>query len=147
MNTIKNIFSLAVVATILTFIGCKDDNETETAKDTALQILTSKTWSVSSVIVPSGTATEQNDWQNFTAKFTETDMTTSGHANGSSAVWPSVDYILSDNGKTITRADGVVMQIITLNETTFITTFTVPPGTNVESRIAELGGDYTFNMK
>jgi hypothetical protein len=147
MNKIKNILSLLAIVFLLAIIGCKKEDETESARDAAIQILTSKLWSVCSVIVPSGTATEENDWQFFTVKFSETDMVTSGYPTGSGAVWPSIAYMLSENGKTITRADGVVMQVLTLDQTTFNATFTVPPGTHIGSRIAALGGDYTFNLK
>lgn len=145
MKNLKNIFCLVVVAGL--FMGCEKEGDPESAKDVAMKTLTSKMWAVNSVVVPLSTATDESDWQNFTVKFTETTMTTAGHPDGSSAVWPSGAYTLSADGKKITRVDGVEMTIITLNGTFFNSTFTVPTGTNVGGRIAELGGDYTFNMK
>ena len=74
-------------------------------------------------------------------------MVASGQATGASAVWPSTSYTVSEDGKTITRGDGVSMLFNPISETNFTSTFTVPDGTELGGRIAALGGDYTFNMK
>ena len=75
MKSLNTVLSLVVVATLLTFIGCGGGSE-ETAKDKAMKLLTSKTWTVQSVTVPPSTATESADWQNFTVQFSNTNMTT-----------------------------------------------------------------------
>ena len=147
MKILKTIFFLFAVGGLLTFIGCSKESDLESAKGLAMKNLISKMWTVNSLVVPPGTATDESEWQSFTVKFTETTMTTAGYPTGSSAVWPSGAYTLSAEGKVITRADGVVMTVITLNETAFTTTFMVSSGTHVGGRIAELGGDFTFNMK
>ncbi len=110
-------------------------------------ILTSKTWVYSSVNTPPNTASTGTDWVNFTVSFTASDMTTSGHYTGAQAVWPSGTYTVSEDGKSITRQDGVVMTLNPITESNFTAIFTVPPGTETGGRIAALGGEYTFNMK
>jgi len=146
MKSLNNILSLVVVAGLFTFMDCGSGGN-ETAKDKAMKLLMSKTWTVESATVPSSTATEESDWQNFTVKFSNTYMTTAGHPTGASYVWPSGTYTLSDDGKTISRSDGVDITVITLTESAFSVTFTVPAGTVLGGRVAALDGDYTFNMK
>ncbi len=75
MKSLNTVLSLVVVATLLTFIGCGGGSE-ETAKDKAMKLLTSKTWTVQSVTVPISTATDDSMWQNFTVQFSNTNMTT-----------------------------------------------------------------------
>ena len=107
----------------------------------------SKTWTVSSVAVPVNTATESSDWVDFTVSFSDTNMTTAGHPTGAQVVWPSGTYSVSDDGKTITRGDGTVMQLNPVTETNFTAIFSMPPGTVIGARIAALDGEYRFNMK
>ena len=143
--TALNIFALVV---LLVFQNCPGSNP-ESPKDVTTNILTSKTeWTVSSVNTPLNSATEDSEWLSFKVSFTKTNMTTSGHPIGASAVWPPSAYTISEDGKTLTRqSDGVVMSLNPITETNFTARFTVPDGTNIGGRIAELGGGYTFNMK
>ena len=134
-----------VICTVL-FQFCSNSSE-ESAKDAAINILVSRQWVVSSVSVPSGTATTDDEWDNFTVSFTRDNMTTAGYPAGASAVWPSGSYTMSEDGRSITRSDGVVMVLNPLTESNFTSIFTVPEGTEIGARIAALEGDYTFNMK
>ena len=147
MKSLK-LFLLSVIAfgVLLFFQNCGKDNK-DTPKDVTIKILTSKTWTVASVNVPVNTATESADWANFTVSFTETQMTTNGHPTGAEVVWPSGSYTVSDDGKKITRGDGIIMTLNPITETNFTAIFTMPPGTDISGRIASLEGEYTFNMK
>ncbi|MCK5703573.1 MAG: hypothetical protein KAI29_20590, partial [Cyclobacteriaceae bacterium] len=72
--TLLNISALVV---LLVFQNCPG-SDPESPKDVTTNILTSKTeWTVSSVIVPLNSATEDSDWINFKVSFTKTNMTTS----------------------------------------------------------------------
>ena len=136
--------SLAILA--LMFVqGCKSDDE-ETEKERIMNILQSKSWSVSSVVVPTNTATEDSDWAGFTVSFTTSNMSTNGHPTGAQAVWPSGIYTVSESGTMVTRADGVVMSLNPISESNFTAIFIVPEGTNIGGRIAALDGEYRFNM-
>ncbi len=139
--------SIFAIASLLLFQNC-DETDEKTAKEILIEILTGKTeWTVASVVVPDGTATDATDWDSFKVKFTSSNMTTSGHPTGAEAVWPTGIYTVADDGKTVTRADDVVMTISPASESGFTARFTVPDGTDIGGRIAALGGDYTFNMK
>ena len=131
---------------LLGFQNCGGDDSAD-AKQVTINILKSKTWTVSSVSVPVSTATESSDWLNFKVAFSDTNMTTSDYPTGAQAVWPSGTYTVSEDGKSITRADGVVMQLNPITESNFTSIFTVPDGTEISGRIAALGGEYRFNMK
>ncbi len=146
MKTLKTLLLSAALMGLFVLSGCPGDSE-ESDYDKAMKLLASKTWTLNSVVVPPQTATIPDDWVNFTVSFTSTNMSTSGHATNASAVWPSGSYTLSQDAKTITRSDQVVMTILTLTETSFNVTFTVPAGTEIGGRIEALDGDYTFNMK
>ena len=76
-----------------------------------------------------------------------TTMTTSGHAAGTEAVWPSGGWTMSEDGTSISRSDGVEMSIVTLNQTNFKVTFIVSEETNISGRIAALDGDYMFDLE
>ncbi len=147
MKTVR--FYLLFVAgfSILSFFQNCGKEETSAPKDVTIKILTGKTWTVSSVNVPSNTATEPADWMGFKVSFTQTNMTTQGHPAGAEVVWPSGAYTVSDDGKRITRQDGIVMSLNPLTESNFTAGFTMPPGTEIGSRIAALEGEYAFNMK
>ncbi len=138
--------SLIAVTTLLFFQNCDDKNK-ESAMEVTKRILTSKTWVYGSVNTPDNSATIGTDWVEFTVSFTETNMTTAGHYTGAEAVWPSGTYTVSEDGKSVTRQDGIVMQLNPISETNFTSIFSVPPGTEIGGRIAALGGEYTFNMK
>ena len=131
---------------LLFFQNCGKDDK-DTPKDVTIKILTSKTWRVQNVNVPINTATESQDWLNFTVSFTQTNMTTQGHPTGATVVWPSGTYTVSEDGKTLTRQDGIVMTLNPITETNFTATFTMPPGTEISGRVASLEGEYVFNMK
>ena len=75
-------------------------------------------------------------------------MTTASHPTGAQAVWRSGSYTVSSDGSSITRqSDNVIMLLNPISDTNFTAIFTVPPGTDLGSRIAALDGEYTFNMK
>ena len=141
------LLSIFAIVAILVFQNC---NKTDPVKpiDATINILTSKAeWTVSSVNVPVTSATTDDMWINFKVSFTKTNMTTSGYPTGAQAVWPSGSYTVSEDGKSITRQDGVLMSLNPITETNFTSIFTVPDGTEIGSRIAALDGEYTFNMK
>ena len=140
---------LGVVIGVFLFVfqNCDKKNK-ETIQERTLRILTSKTWTVSSVNVPINTATESSDWNAFTVSFTRSDMTTANHPTGAQAVWPSTSYTVNSDGNIISRGDGVDMVLNPISDTNFTAIFTVPPGTSLGGpRIAALDGEYTFNMK
>lgn len=138
--------SVFVLVAITVFQNCGGETE-ETAKEITTNILTSKEWVVNSVNVPSNTATIGDDWANFSMSFSATNITTNNHASGAQAVWPSGSYTVSEDGKSITRHDDVVITLSPISETSFAAIFTVPAGTETGGRIAALEGGYTFNMK
>jgi len=138
--------SAFTVLVLLVFQNCGSDDK-ETDKERTLRILQSKAWTVSSVNVPLNTATESVDWVNFTVSFTASNMTAAQHPTGAQAVWPSGIYTVSEDGSSVTRADGVVMVLNPISDTNFTAIFNVPPGTDIGGRIAALDGEYTFNMK
>lgn len=141
-----SITSILLLLTLLVFQHCKKKNEVSDSEVTT-NLLTSKEWVVSSVNVPGSTATLSTDWDNFKLSFTATNMTTSGHPAGTQAVWRSGSYTLSEDGKSITRHDGVVMSLSSITESSLRVNFSVPPGTETNARVAALEGEYVFNMK
>jgi len=142
------VLSIFILGVLLVFQNCKNDDK-ETAKDRTIRILTSKSWTVSSVNVPPTTATESSDWVDFTISFSESNMTCAGWPTGAQVVWPSGAYSVNDDGDLVTRSsDNVVMTFYPISDTNFTSTFIVPPGTNLgDPRIAALDGEYTFNLK
>jgi len=140
------IFIILVCAPLI-FQNCSEGDK-ESKKDITIKILQSKNWETASVIVPDNTATEGDDWANFMVSFTGTDMTASGHPPGAEVVWPTGSYTVSEDGKLITRGDGVLMNLTSISELSFTASFSLPEGTVIGgSRIAALDGDYVFNMK
>jgi hypothetical protein len=137
------LLGIFVLGVLLVFQNCGET--TPTAKEVTENILKSKTWKVVSVDVPVNTATESSDWVNFTVSFGAS-MTTAGHPTGATAVWPSGAYTVSEDGKSVTRGDNVVMVLQPITETSFTAIFNVPEGTDIGGRIAALEGQYTFNM-
>ena len=104
-------------------------------------------WTLKSITVPVTSATTEDQWVDFKLSVTTSTMTTSGHATGATAVWPSGGWDMDDSGKTIKRADDVVMSILTLTATSFRVSFSVPDGTEIDGRIASLDGDYIFDLE
>jgi hypothetical protein len=139
------ILSIAVVAMAIAFQNC-DNKDEPSDQEVAQNLLMSKTWTVSSVSVPAGTATLDAEWANFNVKFNAGDMVTNGHPTGAEVVWPSTTYTLNTAGTSITRGDGVSMTITTLTENSLSVNFQMPVGTEI-SRVAALDGDYTFNLQ
>ena len=137
------------MAVVLSFFQNCGKKDKETEQERTIRILTSKTWTVSSVNVPINTATESSDWNDFTVSFTRSDMTTANHPTGAQAVWPSTSYTVSEDGRIVTRntTPPVDMALNPISDTNFTAIFTVPAGTELGSRIAALDGEYTFNMK
>ncbi len=148
-NTIRySILIYVVPLFLLTFSNCSKTEE-ESIKDKLSRYLTEKSggWSLASIIVPLNTATTEDDWMDFKLTVTTTNMNTSGHPIGADAVWPSGSWMMNDKGTTITRGDGVVMDIISLTESKFTVSFIVPDGTEIGGRIAALNGEYIFNLE
>ena len=138
--------SFLLVGALLVFQNCGGDDE-ETPKDATTNMLKGKTeWVVSSVTTPESSATEDSDWANFKVSFSS-QMTTSGHPSGATAVWPSGSYTVSEDGKTVTRGDGIVMQLNPITATNFTARFSIVGEDIGGARIASLDGEYTFNMK
>lgn len=140
---ILGIFAVGIFFTFQNCGGSEDPKPDAEAK----KLLMSKTWTYSSVNTPDETATIGTDWANFSVSFGETNMTTSGHADGAEAVWPSTSYSLTTDGKTIKRGDGIDMLITTLSENNLVVRFTLTGGNHVGGRIAALDGEYTFNLQ
>lgn len=147
MKNFKSItLSFLVIGALLVFQNCGGDDE-ETPKDATTNMLKGKTvWVVSSVTVPANSATQDSDWDNFKVSFSST-MTTSDHPVGATAVWPSGSYSVSDDGRTLTRGDGIVMQLNPITATNFTARFSITGEDLGGARIASLDGEYTFNMK
>ena len=137
---------ISLICALLIFQNCSD-SDGASEKDVTERILQSKNWEVASVMVPNNTATESDDWVNFMVSFTGTNMTASGHPSGAEVVWPSGSYTVSEDGKMITRGDGVLMNLTSISELSFTASFSLPEGTVIGGRIAALDGDYVFNMK
>ena len=142
--TVLNLFAIVV---LLVFQNCPG-SDPDTPIDVTTNILSGKTeWTVSSVNVPVNSATESSEWLSFKVSFTKTNMTTSGHPTGAQAVWPSGTYTVREDGKSITRGDGVIMSLNPITETNFTTRFTITGEDIGGGRIAALDGEYTFNMQ
>ena len=138
-----------VIIALSTFVllqNC-DNKDKETAKERTLRILQSKNWTVSSVVVPANSATEDSDWVDFTVSFSATNMTASDHPIGAQAVWPSGTYEVNEDGNLITRGDGVVMTLNPISDSNFTAIFTIENKNLGDSRIASLDGEYRFSMK
>jgi hypothetical protein len=148
MNNSKSILLLTTLVSVLfVFQNCSKSDDTPSAREVTENILKSKSWTTSSVIIPDNTATESDDWINFKVSFTDTNMSASEHPAGAEAVWPSGSYSLSEDGKQITRGDGVVMSLTNISDSAFTASFSVPAGAEIGGRIAALDGEYIFNMK
>lgn len=139
------ILSIAIATFTMVFQHC-DNKDEPSDQEVAQNLLMSKTWTVSSVSVPAGTATLDSEWANFSVKFNASDMVTNGHPTGAEVVWPSTTYTLNTAGNSITRGDGVTMTITTLTENNLSVNFQMPLGTEI-SRVAALDGEYTFNLQ
>ena len=153
MKTIRNIcLILSLTVFIISFNNCNEDKPEPpdpTTKEIKTDFLVNKSndWTLKSITVPSISATTEDQWVNFKLSVSLSSMTTSGHASGATAVWPSGGWTMSEDAKTITRADGVVMSVLTLTATSFRVSFTVPDGTEISGRIAALDGDYVFELE
>ena len=127
-------------------MGCGGgDGETECER--VSRLLTAKQWVVNTVSVPDNTATTSDDWDNFKVSFTSTSMSTSGHPNGATNVWPSGGYTFNDACTQMTRAADQVVMSVSVTETTLTVSFTMPPGSEIGGRVESLEGPYTFNMQ
>lgn len=148
MKTLRlTALSLFILAALLVFENCNGTKD-DSPKDVTINILTSKTeWTVSTVNVPINSATDYDMWINFKVSFTKTNMTTSSYPTGAQAVWPSGSYTVSEDGKSITRQDGVLMSLNPITETNFTSRFMITGEEIGGGRIAALDGEYTFNMK
>ena len=138
------VLGLFVLGVLLVFQNCGKKTEISD-KEVTENILKSKTWKVVSVTVPVNSATEDSDWVNFTVSFGSS-MTTAGQPTGATAVWPSTSYTVSEDGKSVTRGDGVVMTLQPITDTSFTAIFTIVDEEIGGGRIAELDGEYRFSM-
>ena len=153
MKTIRYIIlAFSVVLLLVSFNNCGEKGEDDpepTQKEIKTGFLINKTngWSLKSITVPLTSATTEDQWVDFKLSVSTSTMSTSGHATGATAVWPTGAWIMDENGNTITRGDGVVMSILTLTATGFRVSFAVPEGTEINGRIASLDGDYIFDLE
>ena len=107
-------------------------------------------WTVRSVTVPSASATTEDHWAAFKVIFSPGTMAVSGSPNGASAVWPSGGWTMDEEGKTITREDGVVMNVRELTGTSLVVSFIYSDEAGnggTDGRIISLDGDYSFSLK
>ena len=148
MNKLNLFLSLIILISI-SLTNCDNGDDPQSIKDERTGYLINKTgnWSLKSINVPVNSATTENEWTNFNLAVTTSTMTTSGHAPGAEAVWPTGDWTMNEGGTFITREDGVVMSIITLTQTYFSVTFTVPDGVELSGRMAALDGEYLFELE
>jgi hypothetical protein len=149
MKYLKLIILITAIAGFVVFNGCGGSGgDDPSAREINTGILTSKTWTVNSVTVPAGTATEASAWNNFTVTFNATNMTTANHPDGAQVVWPSGSWSFKDDdARIIVRGDGVEMTVNTITESSLVLTFTMPDNTQIAGRTAGLGGQYTFNLR
>lgn len=154
MKNIKYILlNLFLAVFIISFNNCEDKKTPEpdlTTKEIKTGFLVNKSngWSSKSMTVPSISATTEDQWEDFKLSVSASTMSTSGHATGANAVWPSGGWEMSEDGNTITRtSDDVVMSVLTLTATSFRVSFTVPDGTEINGRITSMDGDYTFDLE
>ena len=147
MKNLRSIILLtALISALFVFQNCSKSDDTPSTREVTENILKSKSWEAASVIVPDNTATDSDDWLNVKVSFTGTNMITSDQATGAEAVWPSGTYTVSEDGKSITRGDGVVMSLTNVSDSGFTTSFLVPEGTEIGGKIAAIDGEYVFNM-
>lgn len=149
MKTIKYILFISLSAFFLCFSNCGEETPEPTQKEIKTGYLINKSngWSLKSITVPTISATTEDQWVNFKLTVSSSTMSTSGHASGATAVWPSGGWDMDEGGKTITRADGVVMSILALTATSFRVSFSILDGTEIDGRIASLDGDYIFDLE
>lgn len=149
MKTLVKIFTFFTLGLfVLLFAECSEE-KIKTKQQEFTEFLVDKQggWSLNSIVVPSNTATDEGDWAGFKLNVSASQMNTSGHPVGSMVVWPLGTWSMNESGTSITRNDGAVMNVITLNATQFKIRFTVPDDVHIGSRIAALGGEYTFDLK
>ena len=149
MKTIKYFLLLNLGVFLLCFSNCGEETPEPTQKEIKTGYLINKSngWVLKSITVPINSATTEDQWVNFKLTVSLSTMSTSGHPSGANVVWPTGGWTMDDNGNTITRADGVVMSVLTLTATNFRVSFTVPEGTDIGGRIAALDGDYVFDLE
>jgi hypothetical protein len=149
MKIIRNILIISLTLFALCFSNCREKTPEPTQKEIKTDFLINKTngWSLKSISVPITSATTEGQWVDFKLLVSASTMSTSGHASGANAVWPSGGWTMDENGNAITRADGVVMSVLTLTATSFRVSFTAPEGTAINGRLASLDGDYIFDLE
>lgn len=146
---IKSTLFFAVLIGLTVISSCNKKKTTPNLKERNTTYINNKAdgWILESIVLPSNSATIEDDWTNFTLTSSSTMMNTSGHATGAEAVWPSSSWIINDEGNEITRTtDNVVMKIVNISESTLIVTFAISGDVHLNARIAALGGDYTFTL-
>ena len=148
MKALKFLLLLLVAGSTLFFANCGGGGGEESAEDQKRALLVNNSpWTVSSVSVPEGSATDAPEWNNFTVSFTNTNMTTSSPATGAGAVWPSTTWSFTSDLNGIVRGDGVTMSINTLTASSLNVTFTIVDEELGGGRVASLDGEYTFSME
>ncbi len=149
MKIVKISFLATVVASLVFIASCKNnDDDGPSARDARIDLLvTHSPWNLTTANVPDGTATDDDQWSNFSVSFTTTTMTASNHATGASGVWPSGSWSLSSDLNTIV-AGSREYTISSISSSSMQISFTVPE--NVElagARTAALGGNYVFTFE
>ena len=150
MKILKTILFSATILGLLTVYSCDDGgDDTKTERQIRTEQMTSFSggYNATNVDVPDETATTSDDWTSFNVKFTSSQMTTTGHPQGASAVWPTGPWSFTDDSGTTFTSNGRNYNITSYaNNGANLTVVTVV-GNDVElGRIEALGGEYTFTL-
>lgn len=137
----KNIlFVLILLSGILLSCGGSDPELSEVERKTA--IMTKSTWKLNDVLVDGVDQTDVYD--GLTIKFSGTGFTTT---NGG-LVWPATGTwnFKDDLGTTITRSDGVEIEVAEISDVKLVLTFTWDKTTIGPGRIGSLSGAHKFTF-
>lgn len=147
MKILKISFLAVAVVSLVFFASCKKEKNEDSERDVKINLLvTHSPWNLTAADVADGTATEDDQWENFSVTFSTTNMTTSGHPAGAGGVWPSGSWTLSDDLSTIIVGSREYT-ISTLTSSTLQVSFVVPEEVELGARTAALGGNYNFTFE
>ncbi|MBT1701440.1 hypothetical protein KK083_31390 [Fulvivirgaceae bacterium PWU4] len=144
MKTYKSLSPvlLAVLLLMESFLysACDGDGEPKTARQSALEKLTAKTWKIKSVTADGADVTSKFAGMSIT--FTETTFTVS---NGST-MWPATDVwsFVNDEAVSIKRGDNVQVEIAALTASSLTLTLQWSKNAFGPGRERSVTGNYTF---